>query len=82
MLELSQARRLCCSLNARSSNVSAGKYLRFVFRDNPVRRTISRIGIPCRKRQRRITLNKSILITPHPPKPVGQGVVQTWDKSQ
>ena len=49
------------------SKASIRKYLRIVFRDNPVRRSISQIGIACRNRQRRITLNKSMLITPHPP---------------
>ena len=33
-------------------------------RDSPVRRSISRIGIPSRKCQRRITLNNAMSITP------------------
>jgi hypothetical protein len=40
------------------------KYLRIVLRDKPVRRSISRIGIPSRKCQRRITLNNAMSITP------------------
>jgi len=35
-----------------------------VLRDKPVRRSISRIGIPSRKCQRRITLNNAMSITP------------------
>ena len=46
------------------STASERRYLRMVFRDNPVRRDISRIGIRSRKDQRRITLNKSMSITP------------------
>jgi hypothetical protein len=34
---------------------------------NAVRRSIFSIAFPWRKYQRRITLNKSMLITPHPP---------------
>lgn len=46
------------------STVPARRYLRIVFRDKPVRRSISRIGIPSRKCQRRITLNNAMSITP------------------
>jgi hypothetical protein len=46
------------------STVSPRRYLRIVFRDNPVRRSISRIGTCCRKCQRRITLNNALSITP------------------
>src|SRR5690606_24395228 len=49
------------------STVSVRRYLRMVLRDNPVRRSISRIGIPSRKCQRRITLNNAMSITPMPP---------------
>src|SRR5690606_34692973 len=49
------------------STVSDRRYLRMVLRDNPVRRSISRIGIPSRKCQRRITLNNAMSITPESP---------------
>src|SRR5690606_5131960 len=49
------------------STVSDRKYLRMVLRDKPVRRSISRIGIPSRKCQRRITLNNAMSITPMSP---------------
>ncbi len=63
------------------SKMSLRRYFLIVLRDNAVRRSISRIGIPWRKCQRRITLNKSMLITPHPPT-LSQGTVQTWVNSQ
>lgn len=46
------------------SFASDRRYLRMVLRDNPVRREISRIGIPSRKAQRRMTLNNAMSITP------------------
>src|SRR5690606_5724881 len=49
------------------STVSDRRYLRMVLRDKPVRRSISRIGIPSRKCQRRITLNNAMSITPMSP---------------
>jgi hypothetical protein len=66
------------------STVSARRYLRIVLRDNPVRRSISRIGILSRKCQRRITLNNAMSITPSPddnPAQPGERV-QTWVTSQ
>ncbi|MBU1336063.1 MAG: hypothetical protein KKG17_14570, partial [Alphaproteobacteria bacterium] len=47
--------------------MSDRRYLRMVLRDNPVRRSISRIGMPSRKCQRRITLNNAMSITPRSP---------------
>jgi hypothetical protein len=41
--------------------MSARRYLRIVFRDKPVRRSISRIGIPSRKCQRRIIRSASLI---------------------
>jgi len=46
------------------STVLARRFLRMVLRDNPVRRSISRIGIPSPKCQRRITLSNAMSITP------------------
>jgi hypothetical protein len=63
------------------AEISPRRYFLIVLCDNAVRRSISRIGIPWRKCQRRITLNKSMLITPHPPT-LSQGAVQTWVNSQ
>ena len=40
------------------------RYLRTVLRDKPVRRSISLIGIPSRKCQRRITFSNAMSITP------------------
>ena len=58
------------------STAPARRYLRIVLRDSPVRRAISRIGIPSRKCQRRITLNNAMSITPLIPRPNSQGEVQ------
>ena len=43
------------------------RYLRIVFRDSPVRRVISRIEIPSRNAQRRMTLKNAMSITPCTP---------------
>ena len=43
------------------------RYLRMVFRDNPLRLQISRIGSPSRNRHLRITLNNATSITPLSP---------------
>ncbi|YBW38092.1 hypothetical protein ACMYR2_0585 [Nitrobacter sp. TKz-YC01] len=51
----------------RGSTLSARRYLRTVFLDRPVRREISRIEKWSRWRQRRMTLNNSMLITPFSP---------------
>jgi hypothetical protein len=64
------------------STVPALKYLRIVLRDKPVRRSISLIGIPSRKCQRRITLNIAMSITPKSPDPTVRGKVRTWVTSQ
>jgi hypothetical protein len=58
------------SLLGRSGTLNFGstaplrRYLRIVFLDKPVRRSISRMGIPSRKCQRLITLNNAMSITP------------------
>src|SRR4029077_14961729 len=57
-------------------------YLRIVLRDKPVRRSISRIGIPSRKCHRRITLNNAMSITPWSPDPTARGKLRTWVNSQ
>src|SRR3974377_2030852 len=49
------------------STLSERRHLRTVFLDNPVRRAISRIEKCCRYRQRRMTLNNSMSITPRSP---------------
>src|SRR6185503_5531771 len=64
------------------STVPARRYLRIVLRDSPVRRAISRIGIPSRNAQRRMTLSNAMSITPRPPDPISQGRVQTRVTSQ
>ena len=46
------------------STISLASYLRMVLRDSPIRRAISRIGIPSRRCQRLITLNNATSITP------------------
>jgi hypothetical protein len=46
------------------STTPARRYLRIVFRDNPVRRDIARIDSLSRKAQRRMTLNNAMSITP------------------
>src|SRR5208282_5388352 len=51
----------------RGSTLSERRYLRTVLRDSPVRRAISRIENCCRYRQRRMTLNNSMSITPRSP---------------
>ncbi|HEY8163346.1 MAG TPA: hypothetical protein VIF34_13935, partial [Methylocystis sp.] len=53
-----------------------------VFRDKPVRREISRIGICSRNAQRRITLNNAMSITPSAPAEISQGGFKTWVNSQ
>src|SRR5208283_3072357 len=71
---------MCASLSAKGSSrlgrsgtlnigstLSERRYLRTVFRDSPVRRAISRIEKCCRYRQRRMTLNNSMSITPRSP---------------
>src|ERR1700755_122789 len=65
----------------RGSTLSARRYLRTVFLERPVRRAISRIEKPSRWRQRRMTLNNSMLITPLPPLR-SRGEVRTWVNSQ
>ena len=64
------------------STVPARRYLRIVLRDKPVRRSISRIGIPSRRCQRRITLNNAMSITPRSPDPTAREKVSTWVTSQ
>jgi hypothetical protein len=64
------------------STVPARRYLRIVLRDKPVRRSISRIGIPSRKCQRRITLNNAMSITPKSPDQTAREKVRTWVTSQ
>ena len=49
------------------STMSERRYLRTVFLDRPVRREISLIEKWSRRRQRRMTLNNSMSITPMPP---------------
>jgi len=58
------------------------RYLRIVFRDKPVRRAISRIGIRSRKCQRRITLSNAMSITPVSLAAHSKERVKTWVKSQ
>ena len=65
-----------------ASTVSARRYLRIVLRDKPVRRSISRIGICCRKCQRRITLSNAMSITPGSPDKSARGTIKTWVNSQ
>lgn len=66
----------------RGSTVPARRYLRIVLRDNPVRRSISRIGIPSRKYHRRITLSNAMSITPRPSDLPVRREVQTWVTSR
>jgi hypothetical protein len=76
------------SLLGRSGTLNLGstapdrRYLRIVFRDNPVRRDISRIETRSLNAQRRITLNNAMSITPWTPAEASRGEVQTWVKSQ
>src|SRR5690606_31999952 len=63
------------------SIVSAFRYFLMVLRDKPVRRSISRIGKPCRKRSLRITFSSPMSITPLAPSLFAWGRV-TWVKSQ
>jgi hypothetical protein len=56
--------------------------LRIVSRDRPVRRSITRIGIPSRKCQRRITLNNTMSITPCSPDAKAGAKLKTWGKSR
>ena len=53
-----------------------------VFRDNPVRRQISRMGILSLSAHRRITLKNPMSITPITPDTYGQGQGRTWVSSQ
>ena len=49
------------------STVPAFRCFLMVLRDRPVRRAISRIASPCRKRSVRMTFNSPMWITPSPP---------------
>ena len=88
-------RSMCDSLSANGSSLlgrsgtlnfgstlSERRYLRIVFRDSPVRRAISRIEKCSRNRQRRMTLNNSMSITPLSPAHSRGGKVRTWVNSR
>lgn len=60
------------------SAVPSRSYLRMVLRESFVRRAISRIDNPSRRRQRLITLNIATSITPASPAPVRADSVYTW----
>ena len=64
------------------STTPSRRYFLMVFRDKPVRRAISLIGICSHNAQRLMTLKTPMAITPNPPDQSRQGSVFTWVNSR
>ena len=64
------------------STIPSRRYLLIVFRDTPVRRAISRMGISSRNAHFRKILKNPMSITPDAPNCFAQGQGCTWVNSQ